>query len=337
MKLLRYITRRLFIAIPQLVIITVFVFFLMRLLPANPVAGIVGLDPTKAAIHQAQKSLGLAASIPSQFVTFVKGIFEHGSLGNSWVTGTSINGEIAKHFPITLQLMFLGFLFALVIAIPLGVISALRPGGRLDRGIFVYGMFAGAAPDFWWGLLFILLFVFTAHIFPIPVGLLSPGTTPPTSITGFSLVDSLITGNFAAFRSLMEHYLLPSFTMAFVLTGPIVKMIRQNMIRFQRSEFILYAKAAGLAPRKIATYTLRNAISPVLTLVGILFGFELGGAVLIETVFSLNGLGQYAVERTLALDYPAIQGVVLVMTAFSLFVYLVMDVLYSLIDPRISY
>ena len=332
-----FVLRRLLLAIPQLAIITTLVFFLIRLLPANPVARLVGLDPSKSAILQAKKSLGLAASLPSQFATFVKGIFLHGSLGISWVSQSSVVSEIGQHAPITLQLMFLGFLFALIVAVPVGVISAIRPGGFLDRAIFSYGLFAGAAPDFWWGLTFIFLFVFKAHLFPVPVGLLSGGVPTPPTITGFNLVDALLSRNFADFATILDHYLLPSLTMAFVLSGPIIKMIRQNMLRFQQSEFVVYARASGLPGVTVARYILRNAISPVITLVGILFGFEIGGAVLIETVFSLNGLGQYAVQRTLDLDYPAIQGVVLVMTGFALLVYLAMDVLYAVIDPRIRY
>lgn len=334
MTLLRYTGKRILILIPQLIVIVTLVFFLIRLLPADPVARIVGLTPTPAAILQAKRSLGIDKSSWAQFVDYVKDLV-HGGLGTSWVTRDQIGHEIWAHFPITIQLMVLGFAIALLIAIPLGMMTAVKPGGKLDRSLFVYGLFAGSQPDFWWGLTFVFLLVFKVHAFPIPQGL-DPGTSLH-NVTGFNLFDSLITGNFTAFVNLFEQYLLPSLTMAFVLSGPIVKMVRQNMLRFRDSNFLMYARANGLGRRKIATYTLRNALSPVVTLVGILFGFEIGGAVLIETVFSLNGLGQYAVQRTLQLDYPAIQGVVLTMTAFSLLVYLTMDLLYTVIDPRIKY
>jgi ABC-type dipeptide/oligopeptide/nickel transport system permease component len=334
MGLLLYACKRLLIVIPQLALIVTLVFFIIRLLPANPTARIVGLTPTPAAIAQAKHSLGIDKPLITQFGSYVSGLF-HGSLGTSWVTGDSIRSEIGAHLPITIQLMVLGFAIALIIAIPLGMMTAVKPGGKVDRGLFVYGLFAGSQPDFWWGLAFIFLFVFKIHVFPIPQGL-NPGV-PLRTVTGFNLLDALLTGNMTAFVNLFDQYLLPALTMAFVLSGPIVKMVRQNMLRFRESNFLLYARANGLGARKIATYTLRNALSPVVTLIGILFGFEIGGAVLIETVFSLNGLGQYAVERTLDLDYPAIQAVVLTMTAFSLLVYLAMDLLYTVIDPRIKY
>jgi ABC-type dipeptide/oligopeptide/nickel transport system permease component len=334
MTLLRYTGKRILILVPQLIVIVTLVFFLIRLLPADPVARIVGLTPTPEAIAQAKRSLGIDKSSWAQFGDYASDLV-HGGLGTSWITQGSIRQEIWAHFPITIQLMVVGFAIALLISIPLGMLTAIKPGGRVDRSLFVYGLFAGSQPDFWWGLTFVFLFVFKIHVFPIPDGL-NPGTTLD-NVTGFNLIDSLITGNFTAFSNLFAQYALPSLTMAFVLSGPIVKMVRQNMLRFRDSNFLMYARANGLGRRKVATYTLRNALSPVVTLVGILFGFEIGGAVLIETVFSLNGLGQYAVQRTLQLDYPAIQGVVLTMTAFSLLVYLTMDLLYTVIDPRIRY
>lgn len=334
MNLLAYTGRRILILVPQLIVIVTLVFFLIRLLPADPVARIVGLTPTPSAIAQAKRSLGIDKPLGAQFGDYVNDLI-HGGMGTSWVTGGQIRTEIWAHFPITIQLMVMGFLIAMIIAIPLGMITAVNPGGRVDRGLFFYGLFAGSQPDFWWGLTFIFLFVFKMHIFPIPQGL-DPGTALH-NVTGFDMFDALITGNFTAFVNLFQQYLLPALTMAFVLSGPIVKMVRQNMLRFRESNFLLYARANGLGRRKIATYTLRNALSPVVTLVGILFGFEIGGAVLIETVFSLNGLGQYAVQRTLQLDYPAVQGIVLTMTAFALLVYLAMDLLYTVIDPRIKY
>jgi ABC-type dipeptide/oligopeptide/nickel transport system permease component len=331
--MVKYSAKRLAVAIPQLAIIMTIVFFLIRLLPADPVNRLVGSYSTPTAVANAKRELGLDVPLWEQYWRYVQGL-AHGSLGTSWVTNRPITSEIAEHFPITLQLMVLGFTAALIVAIPLGMLTAIRPGGKVDRGVFAYGLFAGAQPDFWWGLTFIYVFVFQLHVFPVPQPMLDQGIP---KVTGFSIVDALLSGRMDVLGSTLGLYLLPAFTMAFVLSGPIVKMVRANMLRFSESRFVLNAKACGLKRRTIATYTLRNALSPVVTLVGILFGFQIGGAVLIETVFSLNGLGQYAVERILALDYPALQGIVLVMTGFGLFVYLLMDLLYAVIDPRIKH
>lgn len=334
--LLRYVARRALTTVPQVLTITVLVWFLIRALPADPVARLVGLFASDEAYAQAERSLGLDQPVLTQFWTFFTGIFR-GDLGTSWVSNDPVVSELLRSFPITLQLIVLSFAFALLIGIPLGMATAVKPDGPFDRGVFVYGMFAGAQPEFWWGLMFAFLFSYQLDIFPPPIGLPSGATAGLSVITGITMLDALLTLNLTVFWRVFTYYLLPALTLAFVLTGPIVKMIRQNVSRVLDSDFVLYARGSGLPQRQIAAYTLRNALAPVITLVGILFGFMLGGAVLIETVFSLNGLGQYAVQRTLALDYPAIQGVVLLMTGFSLLVYLAMDVLYAVIDPRIRY
>lgn len=332
----RYVGQRLLVTIPQVVVITVLVWFLIRLLPADPVSRLVGLFASDEAYAQAQRTLGLDRPLLEQFTSFVTGLVR-GDLGISWVSNDPVTAEIARHFPITLQLIVLSFGIALLVGIPLGLAAAIKPGGLFDRGVFVYGMFAGAQPEFWWGLMFAFLFAYQFEVFPPPIGLSRSALAGLQTITGFTMLDALLTGNLRAFWAVFSYYLLPGLTLGFVLTGPVVKMVRQNVTRVQQSGFVLYAQGCGLRRRTIVAYALRNALAPVITLVGILFGFMLGGAVLIETVFSLNGLGQYAVQRTLALDYPAIQAVVLVMTAFSLLVYLVMDILYAVVDPRIKY
>lgn len=332
--ILRYVGKRLLITIPQVVLVTVLVWALIRLMPADPVSRLVGLFASDEAYAQAQRSLGLDEPLVAQFWTFFTGLLRL-DLGSSWISNEAVTGEIAARFPITLQLITMSFVIALLVGLPLGLLTAVRPGGVLDRGVFVYGMFAGAQPEFWWGLILAFLFAYQFRVFPPPIGL--PALTGVSTFTGFTLIDTLLSGNPRAFWAVFSYYLLPALTLGFVLTGPVVKMVRQNVIRVLQSDFVLYARGSGLPSRQIVGYTLRNSLAPVITLVGILFGFMLGGAVLIETVFSLNGLGQYAVQRTLSLDYPAIQGVVLVMTGFSLLVYLVMDILYAVVDPRIRY
>lgn len=334
--LVRYVGKRLLVTVPQILLITVLVWFVIRALPADPVARVAGKVATPEAYAQAEHSLGLDRPLLTQFGDFFTGLVQL-DFGTSWVSQSSIGTEIAARFPITLQLIVMSFALALLIGLPLGMLTAIRPGGSLDRGVFVYSLFAGAQPEFWWGLMFSTVFAYELGVLPPPDGLPSVETLGVQGVTGFSLIDTLLAGDPAAFWTVLRYYLLPSLTLAFVLTGPIVKMVRQNVIRVLASEFLLYARAAGLDRRHILLYAGRNALSPVATLVGVLFGFMLGGAVLIENVFSLNGLGQYAVERTLNLDYPAIQGVVLAMTAFCLIVYLAVDVVQALIDPRIRY
>jgi ABC-type dipeptide/oligopeptide/nickel transport system permease component len=339
--LLRYIGRRVAISIVQLLGLVVVVFFLIRLLPADPVARLVGLNASKEAYAQARHTLGLDQPLLTQFLQYFgldghgHGLLE-GDLGVSWVTNGSVLGEIGQTLPVTIQLLTLSFLITLVIAVPIGIAGASRPDGLLDRVVFVYGLFGGSQPEFWWGLMFVFVFFFQLGIAPAPLGLVNPMNTPPDAITGFILVDSLLRGQVDVFGDVMWHLALPTLTLVFILSGPIIKMVRQNMARALESDFILYARAAGLSEWMVTRYAFRIALAPALTLVGILYGVMLGGAVLVETVFSLGGIGQYAVRAVLAFDYPAIQGVVLVITTISLGIYLVLDLVYAVIDPRVA-
>lgn len=341
--LLRYISRRLLIGVAQLACLVVAVFFLIRLLPADPVSRLVGLNSSPEGYAQAARQLGLDAPLGQQLTTYLglnpdiaPGLLQ-GSLGTSWVSGTPIGTEIATFLPVTLQLITLAFVLAFLVSVPVGMLGALNPGGRADKGVFVYSLFAGSQPEFWWGLLFVYVFFFQLGIAPAPLGQLSPMTFPPPAVTGFMLIDTLIAGEPAVFVEALHHLMMPVITLAFILSGPIIKMVRQNMIRALRSDFVLYANLIGLPRARVARYALRAAMGPSMTLIGILYGFMLSGAVLVESVFSLGGIGQYAIRSVLAFDYPAIQGVVLVITAISLAVYLALDLIHAAIDPRIAH
>jgi ABC-type dipeptide/oligopeptide/nickel transport system permease component len=341
--LLRYITRRVLIGIVQLLGLTIAVFFIIRLLPADPVSRLVGMNASAEAYAQAQAQLGLDRPVLEQLALYLglmpgtqPGLLQ-GSLGVSWVTNSQITSEIAAYLPVTLELITLAFLAAFVVAVPVGMLSALNPGGRADKGVFVYSLFAGSQPEFWWGLLFVYVFFFQLGVAPAPLGRLSPMTSPPDMVTGFILIDTLIAGQPAKFIEALHHLMMPVFTLAFILSGPIIKMVRQNMVRALQSDFVLYANCVGLPRKRVARYALRAAMAPSMTLIGILYGFMLSGAVLVESVFSLGGIGQYAIRSVLAFDYPAIQGVVLVITAISLIVYLALDLIHAAIDPRIAH
>lgn len=339
----RYIFRRVLVGMVQILSLVIAVFFLIRLLPADPVSRFVGLNSSAEAYAQAERNLGLDRPILTQLGNYLgvlpsegEGLLQ-GSLGTSWVTGTPVLTEIGQALPVTIELLTFAFAVALLISVPVGMLAALRPGGAADRGVFAYSLFAGSQPEFWWGLLFVYIFFFTLGWAPAPLGVLSPLTTPPPSVTGFITFDGLIAGRPDILLEVLHHYMLPVATMVFILSGPIIKMVRQNMVRALASDFVLYARCAGLPKSQIARYALRAAMAPSVTLIGILYGFMLGGAVLIESVFSLGGLGQYAIRSVLAFDYPAIQGVILVITAISLMVYLALDLIHAVIDPRVAH
>ena len=335
----RYVASRLVQVIPQLVIVAIVTFVLLRLLPANPVTEIVGPTATQATYALEKQRLGLSAALLSQLGTFFSNI-AHGSFGNSWQTNLPVRAEIGQHLPITLQLIVMATVVALLVGIPLGYVlstgsSARRGRRRQHRFLRIFSLFAGSQPDFWWGLVFIYLFFYLVRIFPAPLGILSPIAVAPQPVTGFILIDSLLRGQVGTFFDALDHFALPVLTLAFVVVGPIIRMTSQGMRTEVNADYVLYARAAGLSRPRIALYIVRNGLAPVLTLTGVLFGVLLGGAVLVETVFSLNGLGVYTLQSVLALNYPSIEGSVVVMTAIALLVYIVMDILYALLDPRV--
>ena len=297
---------------------------------------------------QARATLGLDRSTLHQLSDFIgftslngaPGLLQ-GSLGRSWMTSKPVAEEVWQFLPVTLELITYSLVTAFAIAIPIGMISATRPNGVVARASFVWGLFAGSQPEFWWGLIFTFFFFFVLqqaglpHA-PPPLGRMSPMLDAPGRITGFILIDALLRGQFRIAADVALHLMLPVATLVFVISGPIVKMVRQNMSRVLTSDYMLYAQMAGLTRGQVGRYALRGALGPSLTLFAFIYGFLIGGAVPVEMIFSLNGMGEYAVRAVLQLDFPAIQGAVLVIALVSLLAYLAIDCLHALVDPRVT-
>jgi ABC-type dipeptide/oligopeptide/nickel transport system permease component len=332
--MLKFILKRLAGGIVQTLVVVAAFFLLLRAMPADPAAQIAGSGGGEAAVERTRRLLGLAAPVLSQLWHYMKGIVQF-KLGTSWNSGDSIINDIAQRAPVTITVVVLSFLVAMAIAIPLGRAAASKPNGALDRVALGYSLVSGAQPDFFWGLILIFLLTVKLHVFPVPTGLLSADITAPKSVTNFLLIDSLIGGDWSAFVNACWHLALPVITLAFVLTGPILRMTRESVLTVVNADYVLYGRAAGMSERALRKMMLANSIGPILTLVGILFAFSLGGAVLIEFVFSLNGIGLYALNSTLSLDYPAVQGTVLVLTVISLLLFILIDVVQALLDPRV--
>jgi len=245
--------------------------------------------------------------------------------------------DLVERVPATLELITVSFLLAVLIAVPLGVLLATRGGGGAQRAVMGYGLLAGAIPDFWLALLLAFVFYFQLRWLPAPIGQLDIAISTPPFVTGMLLIDSVLAGDWEALRSHIAHLVLPVATLTLLYAAPILKMTRSSMESVLGSGFIRYSRAAGLPNSQVMRYALRNALSPVVTLVGVLYGILLSGAVLVEQVYGWGGAGQYAVQSILNSDYLAIQGFVLVAGAFALLVYLVVDIVHLLIDPRIQY
>ena len=336
MKLSRYLLRRLLFVFPQLVGITFITFLLVQLIPGDPARLMLGPLASEQTIHLLREHMGLNKSWPEQYGLYVWHAL-HGDLGSSWQSGNPISKDLGQRLPATIELITYSLLLAVVVAIPLGVRAARRPGKLSDRFAFGYGLVAGALPEFWLGLILILVFYVKLHWAAAPDGRLDVAVQPPTKITGAYTVDALFTGNWTALASAYEHLALPVVTLSIVTIGPILKMTRSTMQQMLSSDFTRYARLCGLPEKLVGRYALRNALPPVVTLVAVLYSFLIGGAVLVEYVYGWGGAGQYAVQGVLNADFAVVQGFVLVAAIISLVVYLVVDLIYLAIDPRLTH
>jgi peptide/nickel transport system permease protein len=280
--------------------------------------------------------MGLNRSLPEQYVLYLWHALG-GDLGSSWQSGNPVAQDLRQRLPATLELITYSLFLAIAIAIPLGVRAASNPGKISDRFAFGYGLVAGALPEFWLGLILILIFYVKLGWSAAPDGRLDVGVAPPHMITGAYTVDSLLTGNWTALGSAFKHLLLPVATLAIVTVGPILKMTRSSMQQMLASDFTRYARLCGLPERVVGRYALRNSLPPIVTLVAVLYSFLIGGAVLVEVVFGWGGAGQYAVQGVLNADFAVVQGFVLVAAIISLIVYLIVDLIYLAIDPRLTH
>ena len=245
--------------------------------------------------------------------------------------------DLRQRLPASLELTLTALVFALLLAIPLGVVAALRPGSLIDHGVRLMCTLGVCVPTFVSGLILIYIFYYVLGIAPDPTGRLDVFVSAPPRITGFLLIDSLLTADFETFRAALGQLVLPATTMALFVLAPLARMTRAAMLAVMTSDFVRTARAMGLSRRRVVlVYALRNALLPVITIAGIVFSTMLGANILVEKVFSWPGVASYALDALLASDYAPVQGFVLLMATIFVFVNLTVDVLYGLVDPRVS-
>jgi peptide/nickel transport system permease protein len=333
MALVGYIGRRLLFVGPQLVGILLVSFLLVKLIPGDPAVLMLGPFATADALARLRAELGLDRTLIEQFLIYLWNV-AHGDLGTSWQTTLPVTTDLAQRFPATLELVTLGLLLALLIGIPLGVAGARFQRGVVRRAADYYGLLAGSLPDFWLALVLIFVFYTILGIAPAPLGRIDFAIIPPEPVTGALLIDSLLAGNWAAFRNAAGHLVLPVLTLGLINAGPILKMTQSTMERMLEADFSRYAELCGLPRRVVVRKALHNALPSIITIVSVLYGFLIGGAVLVEIVFSWGGAGQYAVQGVLNADLNPVLGFVLYSAILSLVVYLMVDLIYFAIDPR---
>ncbi|NMG72085.1 ABC transporter permease [Parazoarcus communis] len=328
------IIKRLVGALPALFGVIVVTFILTRALPGDPAAYFAGPAGSQEAIEEVRAKLGLDRSLPEQFVLYLRDL-ARGDWGYSLTTGQPVLTELAERLPASLELTLVGLVLAVIIAIPLGVLAATRPGSWIDhlcRGITTAGV---SLPTFFTGLLLAYVFYFLLGWAPSPLGRLDPYTTAPDFVTGFYLIDSLLAGDGETFVAAASQLALPAITLALFVLAPLARMTRASMLGVLSADFIRTARASGLHPFKVLfTYAFRNALLPVLTTLGMVFSFLLGSNVLVEKVFAWPGIGSFAIEALVASDYAPVQGFVLAMALLYVLLNLLIDVAYGLVDPR---
>jgi ABC-type dipeptide/oligopeptide/nickel transport system permease component len=329
------IAKRLVTVIPTLIGVIIVTFLLTRVLPGDPAVYFAGPAATPQSIAEIRKNLGLDRSLPDQFIHYVNDR-AHGNFGNSLSTGQPVASEITSRLPASAELTFLGLFLAIGIAVPLGILAAVRQGSWIDHLCRVVATAGVSLPVFFTGLLLVYVFYFELGWSPAPIGRLDAFATAPRDITGFYLIDSLITGNFETFRAALSQLILPAFTLGIFSLAPITRMTRASMLAVLASDFVRTARASGLSGRTvILTYAFRNAMLPVVTTLGMVFSFLLGANVLVEKVFAWPGIGSYAVEALLQSDFAPVQGFVLTMAVLYVALNLMIDMLYTVIDPRV--
>jgi ABC-type dipeptide/oligopeptide/nickel transport system permease component len=334
----RYTGRRLLLLIPQLLMVAVITFVLILFTPGNPARAQLGSQAPQEAVDALSIKLGLEEPAPQRFLIYL-GDIAQGDFGQSWVSGRPVRDDLLSRAPATFELITIGFLCSLLVAIPLGIAGALRSSGLLgrllDRVSYGYGLLAGAVPDFWFALILVFVFFAVLGVAPSPIGQLDVAVPAPDSITGMISVDALLTGNWPAFWNHAGHLVLPVATLVFINAAPILRMTRSSMLENLNSPYIRFARANGMPQSQIIRYALRNALLPIVTLAGVLYTILIGGAVLTETIFSWGGVGQYAVQSVLNADWAALQSVVLLGATVSLIVYLILDLMHAAVDPRV--
>ena len=332
----RIILKRLLAALPNLAGVIVVTFLLTRAIPGDPAAYFAGASATTEAVEQIRQQLGLDRPLLEQFFRYVADL-ARGDLGLSLTTGQPVLQELMARLPASLELVLLALLLACAVAIPLGVAAATRPGSWIDQLARLVTTAGVSLPTFFTGLLLAYVFYFLLGWAPSPLGRLDPMFSPPPTVTGLYLVDAALAGDRALWWAAAKQLVLPVLTMAIFVLAPIARMTRASMLAVLSSDFVRTARASGLSRGTVLVrYALRNALLPVVTTLGMVFGFMIGSSVVIEKVFGWPGVGSYAIDALTASDYAPVQGFVLAMGILFVLLNLLIDVLYVVIDPRVK-
>ena len=334
--MLRFVFTRLSLIIPTFFGMTLLAFFLIRLVPGDPIetlAGERGIDAERHA--KLLKEYGLDQPVIVQYGIYISKVLQ-GDLGKSIITQAPVLEEFTALFPATIELALCAIVFALVIGIPAGILAAVKRNSVLDHGVMGVSLAGYSMPIFWWGLLLILLFSVQLDLTPVSGRIAVQYFFD--SVTGFLLIDSLLSGEKGAFLSTVSHLILPTIVLGTNPLAVIARMTRSAMLEVLGEDYIRTARAKGLSKlRVVGVHALRNALIPVITVIGLQIGVLFTGAILTETIFSWPGVGKWLIEAISRRDYPVLQGGMLLLGIVVMSVNLLVDVTYGIINPRIRH
>jgi dipeptide transport system permease protein len=334
--MVRFFFGRLAILIPTFIGVSIIAFAFIRLLPGDPVALLSGervMSPERHAEISAQ--LGLDRPIVIQYLDYLWGVLQ-GDFGTSISTKQPVLTQFMDLFPATLELSFCAIVFAVLLGIPAGVFAAIKRGSLWDQTIMGTALIGFSMPIFWWGLLLIILFSGILQWTPVSGRISLMFFFPP--VTGFMLIDSLLSGQPGAFKSAVSHLILPTIVLGTIPLAVIARQTRSAMLEVLSEDYVRTARAKGLSAfRVVGVHALRNAMIPVVTTIGLQVGVMLAGAILTESIFSWPGIGKWMVDSVFRRDYPVIQGGLLIIAGIIMLANLLVDLLYGLINPRIRH
>jgi peptide/nickel transport system permease protein len=335
-----YTVKRILLVIPLMLGASIITFSVMYLTPGDPVEVMLGeRSQDRALVEKMRSELGLNDPAPVQYGRFLRNLVWQNPddrTGRSIRTNQPIREELKSRLPATIELTLVGLLIALSIGLAAGILSAIKQYSALDYASMLFALGGVSIPVFWLALLLSYFFSVQWDLLPLE-GRMSLMIDPVEPVTGLLLVDSVLRGRWDAFLDALQHLILPGATLGVVSAALIARMTRSSMLEVKHQDFIRTARAKGLAPHSVLWHTLRNALIPVVTVVGLQFGALLGGAIITETIFSWPGVGSYLIQRILWRDIFAVQYTVMMITGLFILVNLAVDLLYSWIDPRIQY
>lgn len=335
MNFTTFLIRRILMVIPLLVGVMFLTFMLVRIGGLDPVGLLAGPTATAEEFEMITEELGLDQPLWKQFLIYAQNVAQ-GDLGESWLSNRPVLDDIAARSVVSLELLFWGIGIGTFIGVPIGLRAAFKPNGRFDQSARILSLLGFSIPTYWLGLVMLFVFFYLLRWAPPGMGRISLMVSPPDFVTGSYLIDSLLSSNWRAAHSSLSHLILPVVCLAIVSAAPIIKQTRAIALEVISSDAVRYARACGLKAKTVRQIVFRNSATPVLTFVGTEITGLVGTMSLIEYVFAWGGLGQYGLNAIVRGDFTAVQGYVLVLALFSVLIFLIVDIVVALIEPRVE-